>query len=250
MAYVAREPDVAATDHFMSEFMRGMSGESHPLREFVRGVWRLLLVQLAVAVLVFVALAIAARQLNRILERTVEAQAALNRLEEDKGRLQSELDAQRNRLQAARDATPIVRTAIIAYHNRRYEQAITAYQEALRLDGDNLWVRDLLSYSQYMAGLAGRTSGDPAAAIRYFDDAVSSVSLVLEKNPGYAGGYVELAAYECARNRPDAAVAAYETALMRATDARSEFANRLGEIPQRCSGVRDRITGAASASPR
>jgi tetratricopeptide (TPR) repeat protein len=234
----------------MSEFMRGMSGDSHPLRGFVRGVWRLLLVQLAVAVLVFVALAIAARQLNRILDRTVAAQDALERLEGERARLESDLKEQRDRLQAARDATPIVRAAIIAYHNRRYEQAITAYQEALRLDGDNLWVRDLLGYSQYMAGLAVRTSGDATGAMRYFDDAVSSVSLVLEKNPGYAGGYVELAAYECARNRPDAALAAYDTALTRAPGAEGEFASRRVEIPQRCTGVRDRITGAESASPR
>jgi hypothetical protein len=57
----------------------------------------------------------------------------------------------------------------------------------------------------------------------------------------YLGGYVELAVYECARDRPDAALAAYDAALARFQNAKHEFASRVGEIPQRCTALRSRF---------
>jgi hypothetical protein len=69
-------------------------------------------------------------------------------------------------------------------------------------------VRDLLSYSQYMAGRAALRAGATVDAAGYFDAAVMSVRQVLKERPAYLGGYVELAVYECARNEPGAAVAA------------------------------------------
>jgi cytochrome c-type biogenesis protein CcmH/NrfG len=113
--------------------------------------------------------------------------------------------------------------------------------EALALDAGNWYVRDLLSYSQYRAGREAVRDGRAADAARYFEDAVASVRQVIEAQPNYIGGYVELAIYECARDRPKAAIAAYDAALARTTDARDAFANRAGEIPQRCSALQRRL---------
>jgi tetratricopeptide (TPR) repeat protein len=141
----------------------------------------------------------------------------------------------------AHDATPIVRSAIISFHNRRYAEAIDQYQEALRLDPANSYVRDLMSYSQYMAGRTALSAGEVDTSARHLDDAVASIRQVLREIPDYMGGYVELAIYECARNQPDAALAAYDAALARSQDARDAFAGRIGEIPQRCAALRGRI---------
>ena len=215
--------------------------ESSPLRAFVRGAWILLLVQLAVALLVFGALSYASVQLNRILGETAVMQDNLKNLRTERKSLQQSIDQLKQSLQNAHDATPIVRSAINSFHNRRYAEAVDQYQEALRLDPDNHWVRDLMSYSQYMAGRAALTAGQVETSARRFEDAVASVRQVLREVPDYIGGHVELAIYECARDQPDAALAAYDAALARSQDAKEAFASRLGEIPQRCAALRSRL---------
>jgi tetratricopeptide (TPR) repeat protein len=219
----------------------GKSAMSEPAARAarVRARPRLLLVQLTVAILVFGALTYASMQLNDILKETAAKQA---QLQEEHDRLSTSLQALEQGLKNARDATPIVRNAIIAFHNRRYEEAIDQYQEALRLDPGNSWVRDLLGYSQYMAGRAAQAAGQAGVGARRFDDAVGSVRQVLREAPDYIGGYVELAIYECARGQPDAAVAAHEAAVARFPDADREFTSRLDEIPQRCTALRRRLS--------
>jgi tetratricopeptide (TPR) repeat protein len=222
--------------------MHDPTRESRFLRAFVRGAWLLLSAQLAVAVLVFGALSLASARLNNILAETARRQQELTELRSTRNELHRTLDGLRMTLQRARDATLIVRDGIIAFHNGRYAQAIAQYQRALELDADNAYVRDLLSYSQYMAGRAALRAGATADAAEYFAAAVMSVRQVLQEVPGYLGAYVELAVYECARNQPDSAVAAFEAALKRSPAARQEFVTRLGEIPQRCTALRQRIT--------
>jgi tetratricopeptide (TPR) repeat protein len=226
----------------MSDGTHEPGRESNSLRAFVRGAWLLLFVQLAVAVLVFGALSAASSRLNAILSETARRQQELTELRRTRDELQQTVNGVRVTLQRARDATLIVREGIIAFHNGRYTEAITQYERALELDADNAYVRDLLSYSQYMAARAALRAGATADAAKYFEAAVTSVRQVLQEIPGYLGGYVELAVYECARNQPDAAVAAYEAALARSPAAGAEFGSRLGEIPQRCSALRQRIT--------
>ena len=216
--------------------------ESDSLRAFVRGAWLLLSIQLAVAVLVFGALSAASVRLNTILAETARRQQELTELRSARDELQQTLDGLRTTLQRARDATLIVRDGIIAFHNGRYTQAISQYERALGLDSANSYVRDLLSYSQYMAGRTALRAGATADAAGYFEAAVMSVRQVLQEIPEYLGGYVELAVYECARNQPDAAVAAYEAALARSPAAHAEFVRRVGEIPQRCTTLRQRLT--------
>ena len=215
--------------------------ESNPLRAFVRGAWILLLVQLAVAILVFGALTYASLQLNRILDETARKQNELQALQTEHEGLKKSVEELRKGLQNAHDATPIVRSAIISFHNRRYEEAVDQYQEALRLDAGNSYVRDLMSYSQYMAGRTALSAGQLETSARRFEDAVASVSQVLREVPDYVGGYVELAIYECARNQPDAALAAYDAALARSQGAKDTFVSRLPEIPQRCAALRSRL---------
>lgn len=217
---------------------------SNPLRAFVRGTWILLLVQLAVAIAVFGALAYASRQLTLILDETVQKQARLEELEGMIETLNGSISELDQRLKNAHAATPIVRGAIILFHNRRYTEAIEQYQAALAVDSANPYVHDLLSYSQYMAGRAAQSSGDNEASGRLFEDAVASVRRVLQEIPDYIGGYVELAIYECVRDQQDAAVAAYEAALARSSQAKDEFLSRIGEIPQRCAALRSRLTAS------
>ena len=226
----------------MSDAMHEPAREFHPLRAFVRGVWLLLSVQVAVAVLVFGAVSLASARLNTILAETARRQQELTDLRSAREELQQTIDGLRMTLQGARDATPIVRDAIIAFHNGRYAPAIAQYERALELDADNAYIRDLLGYSQYMAGRAALRAGATADAARYFDAAVMSVRQVLQETPGYIGGYIELAVYECARNQPDAAVNAYETALERSPAAGAEFRSRVGEVPQRCTALLQRLT--------
>src|SRR5262245_10706431 len=225
----------------MRDAMHEPAGESRSLRAFVRGAWLLLSVQLAVAVLVFGALSVASVRLNTILAETARRQQELTELRGARDELQQTLDGLRMTLQRARDATLIVRDGIIAFHNGRYPQAIAQYERALELDADNAYVRDLLSYSQYMAGRAALRASATVDAAGYFAAAVTSVRQVLQEIPGYIGGYVELAVYECARGQPDAAVAAYDAALAHSPAAREEFGRRVGEIPQRCTALRQRL---------
>jgi cytochrome c-type biogenesis protein CcmH/NrfG len=217
------------------------ASDHSPLRAFVRGAWTLIVVQLVVALVVFGALSYASVQLNRILRETAHKQAELDKLRTDVQTQQRSIAEARATLQKARDATPIVRHAIISFHNRRYADAIEQYKQALELDPANSWVRDLMSYSQYMAGRDAQRAGEPEKSRRLFDDAVTSIRQVLQEIPEYIGGYVELAIYECARDRADAAVSAYEAAVARTVAARGEFAFRLDEIPQRCTALRSRI---------
>jgi tetratricopeptide (TPR) repeat protein len=215
--------------------------ESHSLRAFVRGAWLLLVVQLMVAVLVFGFLAVASKRLNSILAETATRQAELTRLRTDQTDLQKALGALRNDLQQAREATPLVRDGINAFHAGRYADAIVQYQEALRLDAGNWYIKDLLGYSQYMAGRKAVRDGERTDAARYFEDAVASVGQVIVAQPDYIGAYVELAVYECARDRPEAALAAFDAALARTPDARAAFADRAGEIPARCVDLHRRL---------
>jgi len=224
--------------------MSDSTSKSNPLRAFVRGTWILLVVQLTVAVAVFGALTYASRQLTRILDETADKQAKLEELEAMIGTLKGSIGELDQRLRNAHAATPIVRSAIIAFHNRRYTEAIEQYREALERDSANPYVHDLLSYSQYMAGRAAQNSGDTQTSARLFEDAVMSVRRVLQEIPDYIGGYVELAIYECVRDQPNAAIAAYEAALARSPQARAEFTSRTGEIPQRCSALRSRLTAS------
>ena len=60
--------------------MNDALSESNPLRAFVRGAWVLLLVQLAVALSVFVALTLASLQLSSILRETAAKQEELQTL--------------------------------------------------------------------------------------------------------------------------------------------------------------------------
>lgn len=223
--------------------MSEATSDTNPLRAFVRGAWILLVVQLTVALVVFGALTYASIQLTGILRETAEKQAELDKLRMASQTLEKSIGELRKGLQNAHDATPIVRGAIIAYHNRRYDDAIEQYERALQLDPANSYVRDLMSYSQYMAGRAAERAGDVETSMGLYGDAVASVSQVLQETPDYFGGYVELAVYECARDRPDAALAAFEAALSRSAVAADIFASRIGEIPQRCSALRSRIAG-------
>ncbi len=79
--------------------------------------------------------------------------------------------------------------------------------------------------------------GQPAEAARYFEDAAASVRQVIEARKDYVGGYVELPINECARDQPEAALAANHAALAHTSEAKAEFAGRAGEIPEPMQGT-------------
>jgi hypothetical protein len=92
-----------------------------------------------------------------------------------------------------------------------------------------------------MAGRAALRAGEAETGARHLEEAVASVRQVLEDAPDYIGGYVELSIYECARDRTEAALAAYDAALARSAPAKDVFVSRIGEIPTRCDALRSRI---------
>lgn len=211
------------------------SRESARQRSAVQAAW----VSVAAAALLLAMLVIGAGwRLKRMEEQRTSLAGQLTTLRSERHDLQHSVAELTERLQKAHDTVPYVNDAINKYHNGRYADAVKQYQHALSLDPTNVWIRDLMSYSQYMAGLRAQT---PHERAQWFEGAVASVGQVLREDPDYTGGYVELAIYECQRDRPDAAVAAYEAARTRSQEAKHAFETRLAEIPQRCAGLRKRL---------
>ena len=142
----------------------------HSIRSFVRSAWALLAMQLAASAAAVAVTAWATIQVRPLLAQrerlTSEIAAARERIEvldaEERNararitELQARTTELTNSLEGARKATPILNTAINAFHRREYSQAVRHYDEALRFNPGDPYIYNLKSYSQFKGGdLAG-----------------------------------------------------------------------------------------------
>lgn len=113
----------------------------NPLRAFVRGTWLLLIVQLAVALVVFGALAYASYQLNTILSETRQRQAAL-------AELQFEHDDLQSRITGLAGAYPHLRDGLQAIGQGDWAAARRAFEDADKLSPNEALILRPLSEAQ------------------------------------------------------------------------------------------------------
>jgi tetratricopeptide (TPR) repeat protein len=214
---------------------------SHSIRTFVRSAWVLLAVQLAAAAAAVAVTAWATIQVRPLLAQrerlTTEIGAARTRIaeldaEERSARariaeLQARTTELTNTLEGARKATPVLTTAINAFHRREYAQAVRHYDEALRFNPGDPYIYNLKSYSQFKGG-------DVAGAVR-------TVTRGLELDPTYDWGYFDLARYQCAEGSPRAALATIKQALnVRGDPIRTGvkfFSSNDGEFRRLCGPI-------------
>lgn len=230
--------------------MNENQSERAPIRAFIRGTWILIVLQFAIALLLFGMMTYASFRLIDVLRKTAEIEQALEAkqtelddVRQNLEELQVSRDEARESLRRARASTPLVRDAIISYHNRRYQRAVALYDEALRLDPDNVYVLDLKSYSEYRAGLAARNLGNTETAEAYFDEATKTIEQALDLEPRNLNGYIQLAIYSCASDENEKAIASYQDAISRfGENAGAAFSSRINEFPVRCTGLRELLT--------
>ena len=222
---------------------------SHSIRTFVRSAWALLAVQLVAAAGAVAVTAWAAIQVRPLLaerERlTADIASARTRMaaldeEESRARVRiAELQARTteltNSLEGARKATPILTTAINAFHRGEYSVAVRHYDEALRFNPGDPYIYNLKSYSQFKGGdLAG---------------AASTLARGLELDPTYDWGYFDLARYQCAAGSPQAALSTIKQALnVRGEPVRAGikfFSANDGEFRRLCGPILKDLTALA-----
>jgi Flp pilus assembly protein TadD len=142
-------------------------------------------------------------------------------------KLQAQTTELTDSLEGARKATPILSSAINAFHRREYSQAVRHYNEALQFNPGDPYIYNLKSYSQFRGG--------------DLDGAVQTLTRGLELDPTYDWGYLDLARYQCATGSPEAALATVKRALTsRGTTIRAAirfFSNNDGEFRRLCASI-------------
>ncbi|HVY89498.1 MAG TPA: hypothetical protein VG942_11555 [Hyphomonadaceae bacterium] len=202
-----------------------------PVNRFVRSAWRLLIFQLAAGVLAVGVTAWAAFQVAPLLQQKQQLETDITRSKTDLAQLSSEtttLKQEQAKLQAtlanARQSADFVSRAITQYHNRNYTDAVRIYDQALALDGENSYILDLKSYSQYRAS-------DVTGAI-------DTVRTALKFRPDYIYGYSELARYACAAKDFESARQALDDAKSHDPGAGDLFSSLMaqdGEFHRLCA---------------
>jgi tetratricopeptide (TPR) repeat protein len=213
----------------------------HSIRSFVRSAWALLAMQLAAAAGAVAVTAWATIQVRPLLAQrerlTSEIAAARTRIEaldaEERNarariaELQARTTELTNSLEGARKATPILTTAINAFHRREYSEAIRHYDEALRFNPGDPYIYNLKSYSQFKGG--------------DLEGAARTLTRGLELDPTYDWGYFDLARYQCAAGSPEAALATVKRALnSRGEPIRARirfFSSNDGEFRRLCASI-------------
>jgi tetratricopeptide (TPR) repeat protein len=223
---------------------------SHGVRVFVRNAWVLLTFQLLAAAVALGVTGWAALQVRPLLEQRTrlekqigEAQARVAQLAEAEKHAREEIAALeqraaklRDELKGARESTPILSDAINAYHKGNYDEAVTKYDQALKLNPGDPYIRNLKSYSQYK-------TGDYKGAER-------TLSTALELNPTYDWGYFDLARYQCASGAPQEALKTINAAVAKRGDKiRSDlrfFLSKDAEFTNACRQIRSDLQRIAA----
>ncbi|MEW8523993.1 MAG: hypothetical protein AB2552_13165 [Candidatus Thiodiazotropha endolucinida] len=219
-------------------------------QRFVRSAWTLLFFQLTAAAVAVAVTAWATFRVQPLLaekerlevevkerqEQVALLKSAQEKAETEYAEAKNQLNHVRSELKGAREATPALIEGIHAFHRKRYQLAITHYNEALRLNPGDAYIYNLKSYSQFKAGdLTG---------------AISTMSRSLEMDPTYDWGYFDLARYQCAFGAGTDAV----TTLRAALEMRQPFIKRLapvflsedGEFQRLCAEVLNEMRSLVS----
>jgi tetratricopeptide (TPR) repeat protein len=135
----------------------------------------------------------------------------------------TELNRLRERISHQKCALIESGIAIVAFHQREYEDAIEHYSRALACDPENAYLRDLKAYSLFRAGR--------------LDEALADERQGVAADPSYAPtGYFEIARFLCASKKfPEA-----KDAISKALQLQPEFKETMrrdGEFMRLCKGL-------------
>lgn len=160
-----------------------------------------------------------------------QSQTTINRLEQDRQELLAKITGEESesiklneQLSQARCALMASRSAVEAFHQHDYTNAINLYSEALACDPNNAYILNLKAYSLFKAGRVEE-------AIRTERESVAA-------DPSYAWGYFDLARFLCSGNPSDLSEA--RTAVNRALKLRPDLEQIMrgdGEFMRLCKGV-------------
>jgi tetratricopeptide (TPR) repeat protein len=173
--------------------------------------WRIKQTQRNVAVL--------NEEAERYRAETVELQG---RLEE----MNNSLQIANKQLHSTREAIAFVTDGINLYHERRYDDAVMAYNRALDLDPQNAYVLNLKGYSLFKA--------------RRLNESLETLRKAVEVAPNYAYGYFDLARVSCAVGKLDDATNAIGKAIKLRPELR-ESVKGDGEFTQLCRPLLNQI---------
>jgi tetratricopeptide (TPR) repeat protein len=129
-------------------------------------------------------------------------------------------------LHSTREAIAFVTNGINLYHERRYDEAVMAYNRALDLDSQNAHVLNLKGYSLFKA--------------RRFNESIETLRKAVEVAPNYAYGYFDLARVSCAVGKLDEASNAIGKAIKLWPELRERM-KRDGEFTQLCQPLLNEI---------
>lgn len=162
-------------------------------------------------------------------EQLRSLRAEIRSLESDAQRLRAQnedlsarANAMRNDIKGLREALGASREAIVAFHQRDYGTAIEFYDQALRADPDNAYILNLKAYSLFK--------------LKRPADAIRTQSEGIRVDPSYAWGYFDLARFQCAAGRFDAARKSIETAIESRPDLRARM-DKDGEFRTLCARI-------------
>jgi tetratricopeptide (TPR) repeat protein len=220
------------------------SPATHSLRTFVRNAWVLLVFQLiaaagAVGITAWATLQVRPllAQRDQLKREIADAMGRVETLSVQENALKESIKTLGDELKGARQATPVLTEAINAFHRKQYAEAITKYDEALRLNPGDAYIHNLKSYSQFKAG-------DLAGAAR-------TLSRALQIDPTYDWGYFDLARYQCGAGSPDEALRTITGALKTRGDSVRRridfFLTKDGEFTTLCRDIRGDLRKLAAA---
>jgi tetratricopeptide (TPR) repeat protein len=200
-----------------------------------------LILQVLAAVVALVATGVAAFQLAPLIGERDAVRLEVSTAKEEAKKLnatiaqtQSELDRLRTKIANGRQTTRFTSDAIRHFHNRRYADAVAAYDRALELDPENPWIFDLKSYSEFRLGNVDR--------------AIDTVQKALRLAPEYTYGYSELTRYQCFAKQWTDAEASARLALARggasATALYVDLFSHDGEFQRACGPRKKEILNA------
>lgn len=215
------------------------------VQKFVQSAWLVLTFQLVAAAVALIVTSWAAWQVQPLLKQREDLEDRVAELKNQRTREEQELSRVRAELKradlelktvsaelvGARASTKPLSDAIGLFYQRRYEEAIKYYDEALRLNPRDAYILNLKSYSQFK-------SGD-------FIGAAETIKEGLSLDPSYAWGYFDLARYQCAAGQYEEALASLAVALKSRGDAVRSLAPRFirddGEFRRFCKAVLPRM---------
>jgi tetratricopeptide (TPR) repeat protein len=136
------------------------------------------------ALVIFAALGLTYAQ-----HRTMQAEIGLREQEVARAsstmfRLQEYSEKLRGYIERQRAGLTELRAAVVAFHRREYDTALSRYDETLRTNPDNAYVLNLKAYSLF--------------TLNRVDEAVEVQKKGVEVDDEYAWGFFDLARFQCA----------------------------------------------------